>query len=143
MIDFQYHSPSSVDEALELLDRYGEDARIMAGGTAVVLQMKQRLSQPGHVIGLRRVSGLSAIETGDSGAGVLQLGSLCTHRQVETDPVIKEKHPLVADAFGNASNPRILSMATVGGGLAHCDPNQDPHPALISLGAYALLISTG
>lgn len=143
MIDFEYHSPSSIEEALELLDRYGDDARIMAGGTAVVLQMKQRLSQPGHVIGLRRISGLSAIEVSDSGAGVLELGSLCTHRQLEIAPAIKEKNPLVADAFGKASTPRIRSMATVGGGLAHGDPNQDPPPALIALGASAVLTSTG
>ncbi len=143
MIDFQYHSPFSVEEALELLDRYGDDARIMAGGTALVLQMKQRLSQPGHIIGLRQVSGLCAIETAASGDGALELGSLCTHRQVEMAPAIKEKHPLVADAFGKASTPRIRSMATVGGGLAHGDPNQDPPPALIALGASAVLISTG
>lgn len=143
MIDFEYHSPSSVEEALELLDRYGDDARIMAGGTAVVLQMKQRLSQPGHIIGLRRISGLSAIEAEDSGDGMLELGSMCTQREIETSPSIKGNHPLVADAFGKASTPRIRSMATVGGGLAHGDPNQDPPPALIALGASVVLTSTG
>ena len=54
MIDFEYHAPTSLDEVFELLDQYGDDARIMAGGTALVIQMKQRLSQPGHVIGLRK-----------------------------------------------------------------------------------------
>ena len=55
MIDFEYHSPTSLDQLFGLLDQHGDDSRIMAGGTALVIQMKQRLSQPGHVIGLRKL----------------------------------------------------------------------------------------
>ena len=53
MFDFEFHNPASLDDALQMLERYGEDARLMAGGTALVLQMKQRFAQPAHVIGLR------------------------------------------------------------------------------------------
>ena len=63
MYDFEFHRPASLEEALEMLERYGDDARLMAGGTALVLQMKQRFSQPAHVVGLRslaRVNGLGA-----------------------------------------------------------------------------------
>ena len=62
MIDFEYHAPTNLDEVFGLLDQYGDDARVMAGGTALVIQMKQRLSQPSHVVGLRRVGGLNSIE---------------------------------------------------------------------------------
>ena len=152
MIDFQYHSPASLEEAFDLLETHGDDARVMAGGTALVLQMKQRLSQPGHVVGLRRIPGLRSIEMsgesyvdskGNGTASAVQVGALCTHRQIETDPVILEKLPLAATTFSRVATPRIRSMATVGGGLVNGDPNQDPPPALIALGASAVLTSAG
>jgi carbon-monoxide dehydrogenase medium subunit len=141
VIDFEYHAPKSLAEALDLLDRYGDDARVMAGGTALVLQMKQRLSQPGHVVALRNIPGLRSIDADVTGQE-LHLGPLCTLRQIETDPVVQEKQPLVATAFGQVSTPRIRSMATVGGALVHGDPNQDPPPALIAMGASAVMTSS-
>ena len=144
MIDFQYHSPGSLEEAFDLLDRFGDDARVMAGGTALVLQMKQRLAQPEHVIGLRRIPGLSEIqwEADGQSSGQLRIGSMSTHQQIETDPVVNARLPLIASTFRQASTPRIRSMATLGGGLAHGDPNQDPPPALIALGAQAIINSS-
>ena len=148
MIDFQYHSPGSLEEAFELLDRYGDDARVMAGGTALVLQMKQRLAQPGHVIGLRRIPGLSEIlwegdgQASRQASGKVQIGSMSTHQQIEADPMVKDRLPLITSTFRQVSTPRIRSMATLGGGLAHGDPNQDPPPALIALGAQAIINSS-
>jgi carbon-monoxide dehydrogenase medium subunit len=139
VINFQYHSPRSLEEAFELLDRHGDDARVMAGGTALVLQMKQRLSQPGHVVGLGRIPGLSEIQWD---AVQARIGSMTTHQQIETNPLVKDRLPLLASAFRQASTPRIRSMATLGGGLAHGDPNQDPPPALIALGAQAVVNSS-
>ena len=147
MIDFQYHSPGSLEEAFELLDRYGDDARVMAGGTALVLQMKQRLAQPGHVIGLRRIPGLSDIhweadESSSQAPGQAHIGSMRTHQQIETDQIVKDRLPLISATFRQVSTPRIRSMATLGGGLAHGDPNQDPPPSLIALGAEAVINSS-
>jgi len=151
VIDFQYHSPGSLQEAFELLDRYGDDARVMAGGTALVLQMKQRLAQPDHVIGLRRIPGLSEIQweaaypssqASSQASGQVRIGSMSTHQQIETDPMVKDRLPLITSTFRQASTPRIRSMATLGGGLAHGDPNQDPPPALIALGAQAIVNSS-
>jgi len=122
-----------------LLDRHGDDAQVMAGGTALVLQMKQRLSQPGHVVGLGRIPGLSEIQWD---AVQARIGSMTTHQQIETNPLVKDRLPLLASAFRQASTPRIRSMATLGGGLAHGDPNQDPPPALIALGAQAVVNSS-
>ena len=139
MIDFQFHQAADLEQAFALLEEYGEDARLMSGGTALVLQMKQRFSQPGHVIGLRRVPGLGAIE--EAGDGDIRIGAMCTQRQVERHPLVAQRLPLVAQAYGHVATPRIRNMATVGGGLAHGDPNQDPPPALIALGASVVLSS--
>ena len=141
MIDFEYHSPASLDEALELLDRYGGNARVMSGGTALTLAMKLGDAQPGHVVGLRRVPGLDAIARENDGNGAVRIGALCTPRRVETDPLVRETLPLVADVYGRIATPRIRNMATVGGGLAHGDPIQDPPPPLIALGASVVLAS--
>jgi carbon-monoxide dehydrogenase medium subunit len=138
MIDFEYHAPTSLDQVFGLLDQYGDDARIMAGGTALVIQMKQRLSQPGHVIGLRRVGSLNSIESTPEG---LRIGALCTQRQIENSALIGEDLPLLADTFRKVATPRIRNMATIGGGLVNGDPNQDPPPALIALGASAVMTS--
>jgi len=139
MIDFEFHSPTSLDEAFGLLDQYGDDARVMSGGTALVLMMKQRLAQPGHVIGLRRIPGLASVAS--DGNGAVRVGALCTQRQMETDPLIRQSLPLVADTYRKVATPRIRNMSTVGGGLVHGDPNQDPPPSLIALGASAVMTS--
>ena len=146
MIDFEFHSPTTLEEAFDLLEQYGEDARVIAGGTALVLQMKQRFAQPGHVIGLRKIPGLNsiAIETmGSNGeTGSVRIGALCTQRSIEYSEIIGKKLPLVAETFRRVATPRIRSMATIGGGLVHGDPNQDPPPTLIALGASAVLTSS-
>ncbi|MCH2510111.1 MAG: xanthine dehydrogenase family protein subunit M [Dehalococcoidia bacterium] len=138
MIDFEYHAPTSLDQVFDLLDKYGDDARVMAGGTALVIQMKQRLSQPGHVIGMRRVGSLNAIESTPEG---LRIGALCTQRQIENSELVGKEVPLVADTFRKVATPRIRNMATIGGGLVNGDPNQDPPPSLIALGASAVMTS--
>ena len=138
MIDFQYHTPNTLEEVFDLLNTYGDDARVMAGGTALVIQMKQRLLQPEHVISLRKIAGLSEIKKSDEG---IYLGALCTQRAVETDPLVSELVPLISYAYGRIATPRIRHMATVGGGLVHGDPSQDPPPSLIALGARVILSS--
>ena len=138
MIDFEYHAPTSLDQVFDLLDQYGDDSRVMAGGTALVIQMKQRLSQPGHVIGMRRVGGLSAIESTPEG---LKIGALCTQRQIVSSEMVAKELPLITDTFRKVATPRIRNMATIGGGLVNGDPNQDPPPSLIALGASAVMTS--
>ena len=138
MIDFEFHSPTSLDQVFGLLDQYGEDCRIMAGGTALVIQMKQRLSQPGHVIGLRKVGSLNSIESTPEG---IRIGALCTQHQIISNPVINKELPLLAETFRKVATPRIRNMATIGGGLVNGDPSQDPPPSLIALGASAVLTS--
>ena len=141
MFDFEFHNPSSLQDVLELLDRYGEDARLMAGGTALVLQMKQRFALPAHVIGLRRLADDNGLNTVEERDGHLRIGALCTLRRLEDNSLLRDRIPLLADAVGLVATRRIRSMATIGGALVNGDPNQDPPPALIALDASVELTS--
>ena len=108
MIDFQFHNPTSMEEVFNLLDTYGDDARVMAGGTALVIQMKQRLVQPEHVINLRRVPGMNSIEQTSNGNTGLTIGALCTQQEAATSPVVALAVPIVGEDLpprGNAAHP--------------------------------------
>src|SRR3989442_1676769 len=137
---FDYHEPRTLAEAFELLDRYGEDAHLMAGGTATVLRMSQGLLRPGHVIALRRIDELGGItRTADGG---LRIGAMATHRAVERSPDAFAYSPALTDAFASVATVRIRNQATVGGNLAHADPAQDPPPMLAALGASVTVRSS-
>jgi carbon-monoxide dehydrogenase medium subunit len=136
--DFAFHSPATLTEAFELLDQHGDDARLIAGGTAVVLLMKQALLQPDHLISLDRVDALRGMQLAD---GELHIGALTRHREVETSELVREHASLLAEVYGQVASVRIRNAATVGGGLAHADPAQDPPAALIALGARVRLDS--
>lgn len=129
---FEYREPRTLKEAYEELSRYGSEGKLIAGGTALVIMMKQRLVRPRCLISLRRVRGLSGIAPKDGG---VRIGALTTHREVETSPLIRHRLSLLADTYRRVATIRVRNMATVGGGLAHGDPNQDPPPSLLVLGA--------
>jgi carbon-monoxide dehydrogenase medium subunit len=138
MRDFYFHQPTSLDEALAMLDEHQEDGRPMAGGTALVVLMKQSLVDADHLISIDRVPGLSGIRAEADG---LHIGALTHHRDVETSALVKQHAPLLARAYSQVATVRIRNVATVGGGLAHADPAQDPPPALMVLGASVKLVS--
>lgn len=137
MIAFEYIDARSLDQALDALGRYGEDARVIAGGTALVNLMKQRLVQPAYLVGLRRLRDLAGIRRD----GDLHIGALATHRAVETSPLVRAHAPVLVEALQHVASVRIRTMATIGGALAHADPNQDPLPVLIVLDARVRLCS--
>ena len=139
MRDFIYHAPASLDEALSLLEQYGEDARPIAGGTAMVNLLKQNLVFADHLVGLGKVPGLSGISRSN---GDLRIGALTKHREVERSADVAAATPLLAEAYSRVATVRIRNMATVGGGLTHADPAQDPPPALMALGARVVLASS-
>ena len=140
MRDFIYHAPTSLEEALSLLDQYGEDARPIAGGTAMVNLLKQNLVYADHLVGLGKVPGLRGITRSN---GDLRIGALTKHREVERSAEVAEAAPLLREAYSRVATVRIRNMATVGGGLTHADPAQDPPPALMALGARVVLASSG
>ncbi len=140
MNSFDYHAPSSLAETFELLAKYGEDAHLMAGGTALVLLLQQGLVQPGHVIGLRDVAELQS-GTRRLDDGGLQIQALTTHREAERASAVSDYCPALADTFARVATVRIRNQATVGGNLAHADPAQDPPPMLMALGGSARVAS--
>ncbi|MBV9133087.1 MAG: xanthine dehydrogenase family protein subunit M [Chloroflexi bacterium] len=137
MNQFDYHAPTSLQETFDLLDTYGEDAHLMAGGTALVLLLQQGLVQPGHVVGLRKVNELQGIRRLDDGG--LQIRAMATHRQAETSPDVQAYCEALANNFARVATIRIRNQGTVGGNLAHADPAQDPPPMLIALGGEAVV----
>jgi len=132
MISFEYRTPKNLKEVHATLKEFGDEAKLIAGGTALVIMMKQRLVQPSCLVSLRTVRGLNGIEVKDAG---LRIGGLATHREVETSPLVRRRLPLLAETYHHVATIRVRNRATVGGGLAHADPNQDPPPTLIALGA--------
>ena len=132
MTPFEYRTPKSLREVHANLKEFGSDAKLVAGGTALIIMMKQRLVRPSCLLSLRSVRGLNGIELQNGG---LRIGGLATHRQLETSPLIRRRLPMLAETYHHVATLRVRNMATVGGGLAHADPNQDPPPSLIALGA--------
>jgi aerobic carbon-monoxide dehydrogenase medium subunit len=139
MNPFTFHTPDSLDAALALLHDHGDDAKVMAGGTALVIMMKQRLVMPDVLISLHRVRHADRAEVSN---GTLRLGSLLTHRAAEVSPVLRTHVPVLADTYRQVATVRVRNMATVGGALAHADPNQDPPVTLLALDARVRLHST-
>jgi carbon-monoxide dehydrogenase medium subunit len=137
MNSFDYHAPTSLQETYDLLATHGEDAHLMAGGTALVLLLQQGLVQPGHVVGLRNIGELQGVRRLDDGG--LQIRALTTHRQAERSAEVQAFCPALAETFARVATVRIRNQATVGGNLAHADPAQDPPPMLIALGASVVV----
>lgn len=141
MSDMAYVAPRSLQEVFDALDKYGEDARLLAGGTGLVNMMKQRLVQPACLINVTGLAGeYGKVKPEATG---LTVGALVTQRHMETSAVIQDFSPLLAKTYGHVATVRIRNAATVGGGVAHGDPNQDPPVALSVLGARVRLASRG
>jgi carbon-monoxide dehydrogenase medium subunit len=139
MNSFDFRQPDTLEEALTLLHDRGEDARVMAGGTALVIMLKQRLVMPDCLISLQKLRGLDQINVTN---GEMRLGALTTHRAVERSPVVRTQLPSLAETYAHVATIRIRNVATVGGALAHADPNQDPPVMLMALDAQVRLTST-
>ncbi len=129
---FDYHTPGTVREALDLLGRLKDDAKLLAGGHSLIPAMRFRLAQPKHLIDLRKVPGLSGIK---EESGTLVIGAMTTHYAVESSPVVKSRCPVLAATAGMIGDPMVRNMGTIGGSLAHADPAADYPAAIIALGA--------
>jgi carbon-monoxide dehydrogenase medium subunit len=127
---FELFQPGSLAEAAGLLTEYGDDARVLGGGTTLVILMKQRALYYPYLIDLQTIPGLREIKREPDG---VRIGAMVTHRMVETSPLIREKVPVVAEAFSRIGNVRVRQTASVGGNLAHADYRLDPPPPLLVL----------
>lgn len=111
---FAYHRPGRLDEALELLERYGDDARVVAGGTDLVPNMKHRLFEPAHLVAL---SGMEELQGIRSDGEVLDIGATETLARVAADPQVRRVAPALAGAAGHVAGPQIRNRGTLGGNL--------------------------
>ncbi len=130
--DIEYREPRSLAEAAELAAAYGDEGKLLAGGTALVLFMRQRLLAPGCLINIQRVRELGAIALGD---GRLTVGATVTHAQAAASPAVRAQYAALAETFARVATPRIRNSGTVGGNLAHGDPHLDPPVTLLALDA--------
>jgi carbon-monoxide dehydrogenase medium subunit len=129
---FDYHTPGTIREALDLLGRHKDDAKLLAGGHSLLPAMKFRLSQPKHLVDLKKVPGLSGIK---EEGGVLVIGAMTTHYAIESSSVVKSKCPVLAATAAIIGDPMVRNMGTIGGSLAHADPAADYPATIIALGA--------
>ncbi len=129
---FDYHTPGTIREALDLLGRHKDDAKLLAGGHSLLPAMKLRLAQPKHLVDLRKISGLSGIK---EEGGMLVIGAMATHHAVESSPIVKSKCPMLGQVAGQIGDPMVRNLGTIGGSLAHADPAADYPAAIIALGA--------
>lgn len=134
--EFDYIAPQTLQEALDLIG--DGERKILAGGMSLIPLMKLRLAQPERVVDLGRVPGLDQItEQG----GMVHIGAMATHHQIETSPVIRARCPLLSETASHIGDVQVRNMGTLGGSLAHADPAADYPAALMALEAQVRLVS--
>jgi carbon-monoxide dehydrogenase medium subunit len=134
----EWLEPATLDEALELKARHGDEATVLAGGTFVGILMNQGFLAPSMLLSLGAVGGLDGVAVVD---GELRLGAMTRHRTVERSPEVRAGWPALARAFSLVASPRVRNQATVGGVLADADYASDPPSMLRALDARAVLRS--
>jgi carbon-monoxide dehydrogenase medium subunit len=139
MIKFDYQEPANLQQTFALLEQHGDDARVIAGGTSLIIWMRQRLLMPKVVISLARIPNFDKIEFNERDG--LSIGAGARHRDIELSPVVKQHYPLLYETFKKVAQPRIRNMGTVGGNLAGGDPLTDPGASLIALDAQVTIAS--
>ena len=132
--------PRSAEEAVSALAEHPDEAKIIAGGTAVVLMLQNRLISPAYLVSLGRIGGLSYIRH-EPGTG-LRIGALTTIRDVEMSPLVREHVPALAETCGKVANVRVRNAATIGGNLAEADYASDPPAVLVGLRARVTALSS-
>ncbi|HEV2282620.1 MAG TPA: xanthine dehydrogenase family protein subunit M [bacterium] len=129
---FEYHSPSTVQEAIGLLERHGDEAKVLAGGHSLLPIMKFRLAQPKVVVDIGRIPGLDKIEVRGS---TIAIGALATHDAVEESDVLRTRCPLLPETASVIGDMQVRNRGTIGGSLAHADPAADYPGAILALEA--------
>ena len=134
---FRLVEPESLPEAIDALGRLDGEARLVAGGTALVAMIRLGLVKPDHLISLHRVPTLSQIRVEN---GSLELGAMATHADIERSRVVRDGWPLLAEAVRRVATPAIRTSGTIGGNLAYAEAASDPAPALLCLNAEVRVI---
>ena len=129
---FDYFRPSTLDEALGLLVKHGEDAKVLAGGHSLIPAMKLRLSQPKVVVDIGRIGDLRSIEERD---GKIAIGALTTHFEIESSDLLLRSCPLLPEVAQKIGDVQVRNKGTIGGSCVHADPAGDWPAAMLALDA--------
>ena len=124
---FDYSAPSTLEEAIALLNELGDEAKVLAGGHSLIPMMKLRFASPSHLVDINNIPGLSYVK--DEG-GVLKIGAMTRENELEESPIASETFPIFKDAAKLIADPQVRNFGTIGGNLAHGDAAND-HPAVM------------
>lgn len=141
ILPFVLHQPDSIEAAGALLSRYGRDAKLLAGGSELILLFKLGLASSPHVIDLKKIGGLNGMEF-DERSQVLSIGALVTHRTIEQSPVVSDHFPLLIEMERTLANVRIRNVGTLAGNLCFAEPHADPGTLLLAYGTNIRVRST-
>ena len=134
---FNYEAPNTIDEALTLLAKNPDDAKILAGGHSLIPAMKLRLAQPAMLVDIGRIKDLSYIrEEGDQ----IRIGAMTTHYQLESSTLLKRICPLLPECASHIGDVQVRNKGTIGGSVAHSDPAGDWPAAIIALEAEMVAV---
>src|SRR5690349_13783686 len=134
---FEYHTPGTVREALDLLGRHKDDAKLLAGGHSLLPAMKLRLAQPKVLIDISRIKDLNYIR---EEGGQIRIGAMTTHFQIETSDLLRRACPLLPETATNLGDMQVRNKGTMGGSIAHADPAADWPAAVIALSAEMVAV---
>ena len=138
--NFDYHRPGSIDEAIALLDRFGDDGKALAGGHSLIPMMKLRLAQPAHLVDLQALDDLRGIS---QDGGDIRLGALTTQDEVLGSDLLASACPILAEAAALIADPQVRACGTIGGNVANGDPGNDMPAIMMALGASYVLKGPG
>lgn len=130
---FEYYEPAALDEAVALLGRFGAEASLLAGGTDLLVEIREHIRWPRHVINIKKIPGIGAFEY-DERTG-LRFGALVTAREIETSPLAREKYPGLVQAARELGSIQVRHRATIVGNVCRASPSADTLPPLIADGA--------
>src|SRR3989304_7453383 len=138
--EFEYVSPQSVQESCALLVQYGDSARVLAGGSDLLVKMKDGLMKPAYLVSLKNLDSLKAIRY-QKGAGVM-IGARTTHNEVMNNDILQDKYRSVCEAAHSMAADQIRNVGTIGGNLVNAVPSADLPPILIALDSQARIVGT-
>jgi carbon-monoxide dehydrogenase medium subunit len=134
--NFEYYAPKNLDKALQLLDKHGDDCKVMAGGHSLIPVMKLRLAAPAVIVDLGKIKKLDYIKV-DS--GVIAIGAMTSHAAIAASPKIKKNCLLLRECAEQIGDQQVRNRGTLGGSLVHADPAADWPAAMLALNAEVVL----
>jgi aerobic carbon-monoxide dehydrogenase medium subunit len=135
---FDYYDPQSLDEALALLDRHGDDAKVLAGGQSLMPLLNMRLARPNVVVDINQIKDLNYVRASDGG---IAIGAIARQRALQTEKLIAERVPILQEAAYYIAHPQIRSRGTICGSIAHADPAAELPALALALDARMTLAS--